>query len=1620
MSKRFTKSYFLLICLVLSGAVFSQYDTTHYIPYFGDLSGQNTMTNLEYESSFGGAYIMFSTFEPGPVNVKVYRRTSSGGAWTTQSIYNQDIYPGQPRTWSLDRVRTEEFFRYATSSSKYTSSWLQSNKYGLKIVASKNIYVRVVLQPDNSSGSPSSYGSGTATHGAAFTSKGVSRGSGVEFYTAHLYTQNKALKSQDQDFISVMSLEDGNNIVLNSSQSWHTINGVRANTSITLDEGESALFKRSWQNNNHSLGTRVYSTNDKKMVVTSGSWAGRLKDADAGAQDLGIEQLVPVKALGNKYLMSKTKSKNNSNSYRVGIVVTAVEEGTTSYTFNGSSYTLSRGGVRFHTIPNFNNNGTGNVSGGPYAVISNKKLLASYQAFGNAQTNKANQFGLTILGPLYDSYSSPGYNKVSLGNGYYEHAVWSRLANETLTLFYMTNATNAELNSLATGKVKFQGTPLHPITNFYTVGSQIIDGETWQIRYIEIDDAGRRTNPLNVTNSESFFDFSSIDKPIYVWWQAGFKLQGNITSISPYQVGGCDVPTVTLQPSINSNNVDEGTNSELEVTTSPSSGVSYTWQISPDGNSWENLSSGNVSGTNISTPTLARVNLDGLSLDLDDYQFRVIVENATDASCVVTSTSVALNVNCTNPTITGQPSDLTVTAGSPASFTVTATHANGVDFQWYYKTPSQSSYSPFAGLISATITFPSPGLNMNGWKFKALVINSKDTANCNIFSSEATLIVNSANDCPVYNPITISSTLKEDLDDIVLNLNSYVTDADSSDTVSFTNISSNNTTLVAATLSGTASLVLSFEENQSGSAQISFDYTDGNSGCDNTATFNVNIQAVNDCPTLNTPLNHVSALWNSDDQTIALNTLFNDVDTINLTYTVTNTNDSIVSTTISGTDLIIDYLEDQFGTVTVTVGVNQTGSVSNGSSESACTVSDTFVITVIKPNQEPSFTKGPNITLCENSGAYTATGWATNIDDGDSGTQNVSFEIISNSNPGIFDVQPQISATGTLTFTLKANISGNVTLLARIDDDGGTANGGDNQSDPQTIYITVNQEDNPDFNFSVSGSTITEICEDDPRSIDLIVSGSSTQGTFTVSPSDIMSFTYVTPSSYNFTVNSTGTATITFTTNGTCPGTVTKTITLSSAEDPSFSYSAATFCASETDPYATINGTSGGLFSSSTGLVFSDTASGTIDLSASAAGSYTVTYTTGGLCATATSSLITIESDDMSFTYDSSSYSQSCPKPSPTITGITSGTFSSSASLTIDANTGEITTSTSSPGTYTVTYTMSSYASTGATSWTKAFSFSTDTKRIEMNYNSWGANPVKMDNQAQVIGLPTPGNTTNAGHPWAVATVFKTDGINSNQHIWNVGQGLGSSHENIYLRLDASSNLYFGWGREGLSYGYNECRIATNISTSNWYGIYIGFSGARLSASDASAANLADAFDIRLMSSSDRFTNLSSDISASTDNWTSTGFTMSDRIEGDLTIGGIGSDLGFIGEVAAMVETTLRNNVAMPSSSEVIRMIVDPMKWLNDYKVGNPFRRPTGVGDWTSNFALEETISGYSTHVWLMGDGLSGTADAFNRISNRVYSDNFYTYLRAISGSLTQDVIKTVSINGLTGGGGSS
>ena len=140
-----------------------------------------------------------------------------------------------------------------------------------------------------------------------------------------------------------------------------------------------------------------------------------------------------------------------------------------------------------------------------------------------------------------------------------------------------------------------------------------------------------------------------------------------------------------------------------------------------------------------------------------------------------------------------------------------------------------------------------------------------------------------------------------------------------------------------------------------------------------------------------------------------------------------------------------------------------------------------------------------------------------------------------------------------------------------------------------------------------------------------------------------------------------------------------------------FSYAESYYCTSGTDPTPTLNFTVSGVisgttsptgtFSSSpTGLVFSNTSSGTIDLSASTSNTYTITFdsTTGGCPSTVTATLQIIGQDDATFSYDSATYCVNDSNQTPTIT-LAGGTFSTSASLTINTATGEITTATSSP-----------------------------------------------------------------------------------------------------------------------------------------------------------------------------------------------------------------------------------------------------------------------------------------------------------------------------------------------------
>jgi hypothetical protein len=341
----------------------------------------------------------------------------------------------------------------------------------------------------------------------------------------------------------------------------------------------------------------------------------------------------------------------------------------------------------------------------------------------------------------------------------------------------------------------------------------------------------------------------------------------------------------------------------------------------------------------------------------------------------------------------------------------------------------------------------------------------------------------------------------------------------------------------------------------------------------------------------------------------------------------------------------------------------------------------------------------------------------------------------------------------------------------------------------------------------------------------------------------------------------------------------------------------------------------------------------------------------------------------------------------------------------------------SSVGTFTITATDVAPVQTNDTPWTKALDFSGSNEHLKQVANYYTVSPLHMNGYATNIAAPsTAGYTANGGsvRPWATAVVFNIDNVSANQHIWNSGEGAGTGDDNIYLRLNSSKQLFFGWGREGS--GYNECRIHPTAAAPSgylghnaWYGVYIANNGTRQSSTNATAATLAAMFDIRIMNSAGNNWTIGSNLSVASA-WTSTGARMDRSVTGDLTIGGRGSNRSFQGQVASMVVTTLRVNQPMPTDAEIDLMITDPKKWLDDYKIGELFRPNYTSGDF-ANFAIGTEGCYRATQVWLMGDG---TYDSYaNGIRNQVGPEDQNNTKLQLNSMVSND-IQTVNINGLT------
>ena len=187
----------------------------------------------------------------------------------------------------------------------------------------------------------------------------------------------------------------------------------------------------------------------------------------------------------------------------------------------------------------------------------------------------------------------------------------------------------------------------------------------------------------------------------------------------------------------------------------------------------------------------------------------------------------------------------------------------------------------------------------------------------------------------------------------------------------------------------------------------------------------------------------------------------------------------------------------------------------------------------------------------------------------------------------------------------------------------------------------------------------------------------------------------------NLGASTAGTYTVTYTiaAGGGCPQFQTTTsITITAQPSANISYPTTPFCSNEGVATVTQSGTGGGSYSSTAGLSLNST-TGAVDLDASNAGSYTVTYTipaSGGCAQYQTTGSIGIQTaPDAVIVYDGSPYCSSTGgSASVTRTGSPGGTYSAApAGLMINTTSGLVNIATSTPGTYTVTY---SIAASGA------------------------------------------------------------------------------------------------------------------------------------------------------------------------------------------------------------------------------------------------------------------------------------------------------------------------------------
>ncbi|MFQ6610409.1 MAG: Ig-like domain-containing protein, partial [Fidelibacterota bacterium] len=302
---------------------------------------------------------------------------------------------------------------------------------------------------------------------------------------------------------------------------------------------------------------------------------------------------------------------------------------------------------------------------------------------------------------------------------------------------------------------------------------------------------------------------------------------------------------------------------------------------------------------------------------------------------------------------------------------------------------------------------------------------------------------------------------------------------------------------VLPTIDGSGELVFQQEINIYGSAEVSIILVD-NGGIefdgDDTfpvQSFTITINPINDAPYLGNITDRsvlednilqltFEELFSPDD---FLEWFVLEVDGDHLTFGA-NGSEHVIMSSVDGDLISFSPTAEWYGTEEIRVFVT----------DGAYIDSRHLNVGVQPVNDIPSFVSGENVTVLEDSGVYSQL-WATDLNmgplnesdghtEGIESNQHPSF-VLTAENSNLFIDQPSIDSEGILTFSTAENANGTASVSVVMNDNGGTLNGGIDQTLPIEFTINVSPvNDDPIL------AELSDIETDEDVNVSIQVSGS--------------------------------------------------------------------------------------------------------------------------------------------------------------------------------------------------------------------------------------------------------------------------------------------------------------------------------------------------------------------------------------------------------------------------------------------------------------------------------------------------------------------------------------------------